>query len=64
METTPVGAPSERYQQKSRRAHKNLTAWARQMLLQVRRWVPKRELGAVADRRFAVLTLLDAPSSA
>jgi hypothetical protein len=55
-----VLAPSERYHQQCRRGHKKLTDWARQMLQQVRRWVPKRELVVVADSSFAVLTLLDA----
>ena len=55
-----VLAPSERYDQKCRRSHKKLTDWARQMLGQVRRWVPHRELVVVADSSFAVLTLLDA----
>src|SRR5690242_2120615 len=54
-----VLAPSERYHQKNRRSHKKLTDWARQVLLQVRRWVPQRELLVVADSSFAVLTLLD-----
>jgi hypothetical protein len=54
-----VLAPSERYHQKCRRAHKKLTDWARQLLGQVRRWVPQRELIVVADSSFAVLTLLD-----
>lgn len=55
-----VLAPSERYHQKCRRAHKKLTDWARQMLLQVRRWIPHRAVIVVADSSFAVLTLLDA----
>jgi hypothetical protein len=55
-----VLAPSERYHQKCRRSHKKLTDWARQMLGQVRRWVPRRTLNVVADSSFAVLTLLDA----
>lgn len=51
-------APSERYHQERRREHKKLTAWARQLLGQVRRWLPQRELVVVADSSFAVLTLL------
>ncbi len=54
-----VLAPSERYPQKCRRGHKKLTDWARQVLRQVRRWIPQRELIVVADRSVAVLTLLD-----
>ena len=42
-------APSERYYQDSVREKKVLTDWACQMLLQVRRWLPKRRLVIVAD---------------
>ena len=55
-----VWAPSERCNQKCRRSHKKLTDWARQVVVQVRHWVPQRELIVVADSSFAVLTLLDA----
>ena len=51
-------APSERYYQAKRRGHKTLTVWARQLLLQVRRWLPARELIVVADSSFAVIELL------
>jgi hypothetical protein len=51
-------APSERYYQDSVREKKVLTDWARQMLLQVRRWLPKRRMVIVADASFAVLALL------
>jgi hypothetical protein len=53
-----VLAPSERYYKKSPRAHKKLTDWSRQMLLQVRRWLPDRMLVVVADSSFAVIELL------
>lgn len=53
-----VLAPSERYSQGKKRAHKKLTDWAQQALLQVRRWLPTRELVMVADSSFAVITLL------
>lgn len=53
-----VLAPSERYYAKSPRGHKKLTDWGRQMLVQVRRWVPDRKLVAVADGSFAVIELL------
>jgi hypothetical protein len=53
-----VLAPSERYYAKSPRAHKKLTDWGRQMLLQVRRWLPDRQLVVVADNSFAVIDLL------
>lgn len=51
-------APSERYYQESVRAAKKLTDWSGQGLLQVRRWLPKRRLVAVADSSFAVISLL------
>jgi hypothetical protein len=51
-------APSERYYKKRKRGHKKLTDWARQMLLQVRRWLPKREIVVVADNSYAVIELL------
>lgn len=51
-------APSERYYQTRGRGHKKLTDWGRQLLLQVRRWLPKRRLVVVADSTFAVLGLL------
>jgi hypothetical protein len=54
-----VLSPSERYHQPCKRRHKKLTDWARQVLLQVRRWAPQRALIVVAESRFAVLTLLD-----
>jgi hypothetical protein len=53
-----VLAPSERYDQNRSRGHKILTDWARQMLLQVRRWLPKRRLVIVTDAGFAVIALL------
>jgi hypothetical protein len=51
-------APSERYYQTRGRAHKKLTDWGRQLLLQVRRWLPERKLVVVTDNSFAVLDLL------
>lgn len=53
-----VLAPSERYYENSVRATKKLTDWVGQVLLQVRRWLPKRRLVAVADSSFAVISLL------
>jgi len=52
-------APSERYAAARGRRHKKITEWAWQMLLAVRRWYPKREIVAVADRAYASLKLLD-----
>jgi len=51
-------APSERYYQERPRGHKKVTDWARQGLLQVRRWLPKRKLVAVADNTYAAIDLL------
>jgi DDE superfamily endonuclease len=55
-----VLAPSERYHQERGRRHKTLSAWMRQMIMQVRRWLPDRLLVVVADSSYAVLTLLSA----
>ena len=52
-------APSERYYETKARGHKKLTDWARQMLLQVRRWLPERDLVVVADSSFAAIWLLE-----
>ena len=40
------------------RRHKKLTGWARQMILQLRRWLPHRSLVLVGDNGYAVLDLL------
>jgi hypothetical protein len=55
-----VLAPSERYHQEREMAHKTLTDHARQMLAQVRRWLPDRPIVVVADSSYAVLELLSA----
>ena len=52
--------PSERYYKARGRPHKKLTEWARQMLLQVKQWLPEREMVVVADSSFAALELLAA----
>ena len=52
-------APSERYAARRGRRHKKITEWAWQLLLVVRRWYPKREIVAVADRAYASLKLLE-----
>lgn len=57
-----VLAPSERYNQKQGRRHKVLTDWARQMLVQVRRWLGNRPIVVVADSSFAALDFLAAVS--
>lgn len=52
-------APSERYCQERGKRHKKITEWAWQMLLQLRRWQPHREIIAVGDGGYASLKLLD-----
>jgi hypothetical protein len=52
-------APSERYAAKRGKRHKKITEWAWQLLLQLRRWYPQREIVAVADGAYASLKLLD-----
>ena len=51
-------APSERYCQQMGRTHKRLIDWARQMIIQARRWVPNRPVVMVADSSYAALDLL------
>src|SRR5438445_2817047 len=51
-------APSARYYQTRGRAPQSLTDRAKQVILQVRRWAPKRVLIFVADSAYAVLDLL------
>ena len=53
-----VLAPSTRYYQQQGCRHKKLTDWARQMILQLRRWLPQRPLVLVGDNAYAVLDLL------
>ncbi|HUY24537.1 MAG TPA: transposase [Candidatus Saccharimonadales bacterium] len=55
-----VLAPSERYAQQRGRHHKTLTDWGRQMIRQVRRWLPDRALVVVADSTYATLDFLAA----
>jgi hypothetical protein len=51
-------APSERFYATKPRAHKKLTDWGRQMVKQVRRWLPERQLVIVADSSFAAISWL------
>lgn len=44
-----VLAPSQRYHQQRNHRHKQLTDWARQMVRQVRRWVPTRAISTKAE---------------
>jgi hypothetical protein len=53
-----VLAPSARYHQQRHRRHKTISVWGRQMILQLRRWLPERALVVVADSAYAVVELL------
>ncbi len=53
-----VLAPSERFAHQRGRHHKKLTDWGRQLIRQLRRWLPDRYLVVVADSSYAVLELL------
>ena len=55
-----VLAPSERYARKYKRRHKKLPDWGRQVMLQVARWLPERQIIAVTDSGFAAIELLNA----
>ena len=57
-----VLCPSERFSQTHRKRHKKLTVWARQMVCQLRRWLPSRKLVVVGDSSFAAIELLAAAS--
>src|SRR5512134_2350314 len=52
--------PSARYAAARGIRHKKLTDWAGQMLLQIVRWLPGRQIVVVSDHSFAALDLLDA----
>jgi hypothetical protein len=51
-------APSEGFSKQYRKQHKQLTRWATQLLLQLRRWLPHRDLIVVADQAFSAFDLL------
>src|SRR5919199_2087914 len=53
-----VLAPSLRYHQKRHQRHKTLVDWGRQMLLQLRRWLPERPVVLVVDSGYAALEFL------
>jgi hypothetical protein len=55
-----VLCPSERCATQRGLRHKKLTDWARQMVRQLRRWLPERELIVVGDNAYAALEWLDA----
>lgn len=51
--------PSERYHATRGERHKTLADWARQLVKQIKRWLPDRQLVIVADSSFAALDFLD-----
>lgn len=51
-------APSERYYQERGCSSKKITDWARQLVCQVRRWLPNRTLIVVGDSTYAALDFL------
>ena len=53
-----VLAPSQRWSTERGRRHKKLTDWARQAILQTKRWLTKRPIVIVADSSFAALELI------
>jgi hypothetical protein len=55
-----VLAPSERYYSKRERCPKTLTDWSRQMVFQLRRWLPEQALVVVGDSTYAALEFLHA----
>lgn len=55
-----VLAPCERYNKQKGKKHKKLTDWAKQMILQLKRWLPNRQLIVIADSSYASYSLLDA----
>jgi hypothetical protein len=53
-----VLAPSARWSETQGRRHKALTGWARQAILQTKRWLPDRRVVVVADSGFSALDLI------
>lgn len=53
-----VLAPSERYSKRGKRQHKTISDWGRQMIRQLRRWLPDWYIVVVGDSSYAVLQLL------
>ena len=53
--------PSERACREQGRRHKPLLEVGRQLVLQARRWLPRRDLVLVGDSGFSALRFLDAP---
>ncbi len=55
-----VLAPSERYAESIGRRHKSVVHWARQMILQLARWLPDRRLIVLMDLNYASQQLFGA----
>jgi len=53
-------APSERSHEERKKTHATMTDWARQMIKQLRHWLPERSLVIVGDGTSAVLEFLRA----
>ena len=53
-------APSERYDQARGRQLKKITDWARQVVFQLRRWLPEPALIVVGDNTYSALDFLSA----
>ncbi len=55
-----VLAPSERYYEQRHRSAKKITDWARQMIFQLRRWLPDQTVIIVGDNTYSALEFLSA----
>jgi hypothetical protein len=55
-----VLAPSERYYEARGRKPKKITDWARQVVFQLRRWLPEHAMIIVGDSTYAALDFLNA----
>ncbi len=53
-------APSQRHDDTKGKRHKSLVDWARQGILQIKRWLPGRLIIIVADSSFAAIELIAA----
>jgi len=58
-----VLAPSERYYENKKCRAKSILDWARQMVYQLRRWLPNRLIVLVADKTYSTLEFLNACQS-
>ena len=58
-----VLAPSERSYDEQKRSAKTILDWARQMVYQLRRWLPNRSLVVVGDNTYSALDFLHACQS-